>query len=74
MHGVGPFRRNLDEKLDLARWAAEELRRIPDVEILAEPQLSLVAFRLRRRASTTRALTALNRACSRGSTRAAAST
>lgn len=45
MHGVAPFRRNLDEKLDLARWAADELRRIPGVEILAEPQLSIVAFR-----------------------------
>ena len=48
MHGIGAFRRNLDEKLDLALWAAEELRRIPGVEILAEPQLSIVAFRLRR--------------------------
>ncbi len=45
MHGVAPFRRNLDEKLDLAQWAADELRRIPGVEILAEPQLSIVAFR-----------------------------
>ena len=45
MHGIGPFRRNLDEKLDLAAWATEELRGIPGVEILAEPQLSIVAFR-----------------------------
>src|SRR6266542_3006381 len=45
MHGIGPFRRNLDEKLDLAAWATEELRKIPGVEILAEPQLSIVAFR-----------------------------
>jgi aromatic-L-amino-acid decarboxylase len=48
MHGVGPFRRNLEEKLALTRWAAEELRTIPGIEILAEPQLSIVAFRLRR--------------------------
>jgi len=48
MHGVGPFRRNLEEKLALTRWAAEELRRIPGVEIVAEPQLSIVAFRLAR--------------------------
>jgi aromatic-L-amino-acid decarboxylase len=46
MHGAGPFRRNLEEKLALARWAAERLREIPKVEILAEPQLSIVAFRL----------------------------
>ncbi len=46
MHGIGPFRANLEEKLALARWAAAELRTIPGVEILAEPQLSIVAFRL----------------------------
>ena len=48
MHGIGPFRRNLEEKLALARWAAEQLRRIPGIEILAEPQLSIVAFRFAR--------------------------
>ena len=47
MHGIGPFRRNLEEKLALTQWATEELRRIPGIEILAEPQLSIVAFRLR---------------------------
>ena len=46
MHGLGPFRRNLEEKLALARWACERLREIPGIEILAEPQLSIVAFRL----------------------------
>jgi aromatic-L-amino-acid/L-tryptophan decarboxylase len=47
MHGAGPFRRNLEEKLELARWACERLRQLPGIEILAEPQLSIVAFRLR---------------------------
>src|SRR5262249_59966341 len=47
MHGIGVFRDNLDEKLDLAQWAAEELRKISGIEILAEPQLSITAFRLR---------------------------
>jgi aromatic-L-amino-acid/L-tryptophan decarboxylase len=61
MHGIGPFRRNLDEKLDLALRAAEELRTIPGVEILAEPQLSIVAFRLRRDGLDDEALNALNR-------------
>jgi aromatic-L-amino-acid decarboxylase len=46
LHGVAPFRRNLDEKLDLAEWAAAELEKIPDVEILARPQLSTLAFRV----------------------------
>jgi aromatic-L-amino-acid/L-tryptophan decarboxylase len=45
MHGIAPFRANLDEKLDLALWAADELRRTPGIEILAEPQLSILAFR-----------------------------
>jgi aromatic-L-amino-acid/L-tryptophan decarboxylase len=61
MHGIGPFRRNLDEKLDLALWAAEDLRKIPGIEILAEPQLSILAFRLRRPGLDEEALNALNR-------------
>jgi aromatic-L-amino-acid decarboxylase len=48
MHGIGTFRRNLEEKLELTRWATEQLRKIPEIEILAEPQLSIVAFRLNR--------------------------
>jgi len=44
--GAAPFRQALDEKLDLARWAAGELRAMPEVEIVAEPELSLLAFRL----------------------------
>ena len=46
MAGVEAFRDALDEKLDLARWAADELRTIPGLEIVAEPQLSILAFRL----------------------------
>jgi aromatic-L-amino-acid decarboxylase len=46
MHGAGPFRRNLQEKLELTRWATTELRKIPNIAIVAEPQLSVVAFRL----------------------------
>ncbi len=47
MHGAGVFRDALDEKLDLARYAANELRKIPGIEIVAEPVLSLLAFRAR---------------------------
>jgi aromatic-L-amino-acid decarboxylase len=46
MFGIDVFREQLDEKLDLARWATEELRTIPSIEIVAEPQLSIVAFRM----------------------------
>ncbi len=46
MHGIEPFRQNLDEKLDLTEWATVELEKIPEIEVLTKPQLSLVAFRL----------------------------
>jgi len=48
LHGAAPFRANLEEKLALARFACDRLREIPGVEILAEPQLSIVAFRWKR--------------------------
>jgi aromatic-L-amino-acid decarboxylase len=46
LHVVGAWRRALDEKLDLARVAAEGLRAIEHVRVVAEPQLSVVPFRL----------------------------
>ena len=61
MHGIGPFRRALDEKLDLAAWAVEEIRRLPGIEIVAEPQLSLLAFRVVRPGLGEAALNDLNR-------------
>lgn len=47
MHGAGVFRAALDEKLDLARRAEAALRALPEVEIVAPPELSLLAFRIR---------------------------
>ena len=47
LFGMDAFRQSLDEKLDLANWATERLKEIPDIEILARPQLSIVAFRLK---------------------------
>ena len=61
MHGIEPFRTNLEEKLELTRWATEQLRRIPGIEILAEPQLSIVAFRFVRPGLDEEALNRLNR-------------
>ncbi len=61
MHGLGVFRAALDEKLDLAEWATDQLREIPDIEIVAEPQLSLLAFRLRRDGLGAAELDRLNR-------------
>ena len=62
MHGIGPFRGNLEEKLELTRWATEELRKTPGIEIVAEPQLSIVAFRLAPRGSDAAAENERNRA------------
>jgi aromatic-L-amino-acid/L-tryptophan decarboxylase len=58
MFGIDVFRQQLDEKLDLTQWATEELRKIDGIEIVAEPQLSVVAFRYRREGAD---LNALNR-------------
>ena len=60
MHGLGPFRQALEEKLALTRWATAELHSIPGIEILAEPQLSIVAFRLAPTGLDTPALNQLN--------------
>ncbi|TNF80514.1 MAG: decarboxylase [Acidobacteria bacterium] len=53
MHGLGTFRAALDEKLDLARWAATELAKIDQIEIVAEPELSIVASAGARRGGPT---------------------
>jgi aromatic-L-amino-acid decarboxylase len=44
--GLAAFRAALDEKLDLACEAADAVRAIPGMVVVAEPQLSLFAFRL----------------------------
>jgi aromatic-L-amino-acid/L-tryptophan decarboxylase len=46
LHGLEPFRTALDDKLDLARWAWEELESIPGVSTRGAPDLSIVVFRL----------------------------
>ena len=47
MHGVGVFRDYLDEKLDLARQLCAALHAMPQIEVLAEPVLSILAFACR---------------------------
>jgi aromatic-L-amino-acid decarboxylase len=61
LFGIGAFRANLDEKLDLSRWVTERLRELPHMEILAEPRLSLSAFRLAPPRRTEAELNDLNR-------------
>ncbi len=47
LHGVGVFRDRLDEKLDLIRWVESRIREVAELEVLAEPELSVVAFAIR---------------------------
>jgi len=66
LHGVDAFSQALDEKLDLAQYAMDQLRAIGEniddtLEIVAEPQLSIVVFRLRRAGFDQQATNALNK-------------
>jgi aromatic-L-amino-acid decarboxylase len=61
LHGAGAFRAYLEEKLDLAEWAARELLKIPGMEIVARPQLSLLAFRLAPEGAGLEELNSLNK-------------
>jgi aromatic-L-amino-acid decarboxylase len=47
-YGVAAFRRQLDEKLDLAQWLAGELAGEEGIELVAAPELSLLALRVAR--------------------------
>lgn len=47
LHGVGAFRAALDEKLDLAELAYQHLSADERLELPWEPDLSIIAFRLR---------------------------
>lgn len=62
MHGIDTFRTCLEEKLDLARWAASELRDVAHVRVVAPPQLSTLAFRVEPPGVTGESLDELNRA------------
>ncbi|MDQ3953334.1 MAG: aminotransferase class V-fold PLP-dependent enzyme [Actinomycetota bacterium] len=61
LHGVGAFRRALDEKLDLARKVHDALVDVDDLDVPWEPELSIVAFKSRRgNESTDRILQEVN--------------
>ncbi|MEI9983858.1 MAG: pyridoxal-dependent decarboxylase [Aliidongia sp.] len=45
LHGVGAFRRELDEKLDLAQTAWDRLSDMQGISAPAPPELSIVTFR-----------------------------
>lgn len=56
LFGIEPFREQLDEKLDLMDYAMQELHRIEEIEIVAEPQLTICAFRVKGDDARNRAL------------------
>jgi aromatic-L-amino-acid decarboxylase len=47
LHGVDAFREALDEKLDLTRLLYDAVRAMPELEVPWEPEVTVVAFRLR---------------------------
>ncbi|MCR9160985.1 MAG: pyridoxal phosphate-dependent decarboxylase family protein [Nannocystaceae bacterium] len=49
LHGAAAFRAALEEKLQLAQTLAAAIRALPSLELVDEPQLSVVPFRPRRR-------------------------
>jgi aromatic-L-amino-acid/L-tryptophan decarboxylase len=46
IHGREAFEQALDEKLDLTEYVYEELSKLPQLEILNQPELTTVVFRL----------------------------
>ncbi|MDX1997045.1 MAG: aminotransferase class V-fold PLP-dependent enzyme [Thermoanaerobaculia bacterium] len=62
LHGVAAFRAALDEKLDLARWITTELPTIPHLQLVAAPELTILAFRLEPPGLDGEALDCLNQA------------
>ena len=57
LFGIEPFRQQLDEKLDLIEFVTSELRKIDGIEIVAEPQLTITAFRLNKPGADRNAIT-----------------
>jgi len=51
LHGIEVFKEQLTEKLELAQWASQQLEEMASqfhgrLEVMAKPQLSIVAFRV----------------------------
>jgi aromatic-L-amino-acid decarboxylase len=61
LHGIEPFREALAEKQELAEWIHRRLRAMPEIEIVAEPQVSVVAWRWQPEGLEGEALDAANR-------------
>lgn len=58
--GIGPFQLNLEEKLALTQFLVQEIKRIPELEIVTEPQLTIVNFKMKDSGQTRGLLTRIN--------------
>ena len=47
MHGASVFRAYLDEKMDLAKWLYAKIEGMPELVVIAPPELSILAFAVR---------------------------
>jgi len=56
LHGIAAFRTELDRMLDLAAHTAGALGALPGIEVMADPELSVVAFRSTSGDDATRAI------------------
>ncbi len=60
-HGAEKFGRLIDQNIDQALFLADLIRARPDMELLAEPELDIVCFRIRPPGLTEEAIDTLNR-------------
>ncbi|HWU42367.1 MAG TPA: 5-histidylcysteine sulfoxide synthase, partial [Bdellovibrio sp.] len=58
--GIGPFQVNLEEKLELAQYLSDELKKIPGLEVITKPQLSIINFKMKEAAKTRELMTRVN--------------
>jgi len=61
LYGAQAFRDNLEENVANARWVADALRSVPGIEIVTEPRLSILSFRLVRESRTPEEINADNK-------------
>ena len=61
LHGIGPFKNNMEEKLALTFWATEQLEAIPNLAIVTRPQTSIVTFTAVKKGASQEDLNKLNK-------------
>ncbi len=54
--GIAPFQLNLEEKIKLAEWLAQEISSVAELEVISKPELSILTFAHKKGDSETKAL------------------